>query len=317
MPKVSAIIPAYNRADFLPRSMGSVLNQTFRDLELVVVDDGSTDNTKAVVKEIARKDERVKYIWQPNFGGPAGPRNTGIKNARGKYVAFLDSDDEWMNTKVEEQVKVFENSSSDTGFVACNYLLKRGNSVVRYKLPIFANKRLFEKLLEHDFIGTATIVMIKKDILEEVGGFDENLECGEDTDLWLRIAEKYKFALATDFLAMYHSHSSNTLLRFQGMELARSTESILKKHRASCEKYPKAYGVRLRQVAANYCAAGQLTEGRKYYIQSIRFDPMNLKGWLSLLAASILGKSAFHIVSRLKFRLRQEARYKLHWNVMP
>lgn len=317
MPKVSAIIPAYNRADFLPRSIGSVLNQTFRDLELIVVDDGSTDNTKAVVEEFARKDNRVKYFWQPNFGGPAGPRNTGIKHASGKYVAFLDSDDEWMPTKVEEQVNLFEHSAVDTGFAGCDYTLQEGATIVTYKLPRFTKDTTFEKLLEHDFIGTATIVMIKNDVLDDVGGFDENLECGEDTDLWLRIAEKYKFALAPNILAAYHVHGNNTLMNFHAIDLAQSTESTLKKYAASCEKYPRAYSVRLRQLAANYCAAGELTKGRNYYKQSIKLDPINLKGWASLFATFLLGKSAFFIASRLKFWLRQALRFKLHWNVMP
>lgn len=317
MLKVSAIIPAYNRADFLPRSIESVLNQSLSDLELIVVDDGSTDNTKAVVEEFARKDNRVKYFWQPNFGGPAGPRNTGIKHASGKYVAFLDSDDEWLATKLEEQVRLFENSQANTGLVACDYLLEAGSTPVAYKLPQFERSGIFEELLKHDFIGTATVVMIKKEVLEDVGGFDESLECGEDTDLWLRIAEKYGFAHVTNLLALYHVHGNNTLLRFNAIDLAKSTESILNKHISTREKHRKGYGARLRQVAANYCTAGEFSKGRSYYVQAIKLDPANPKGWALLLATFLLGKWAFYVVSRLKFRIRQALRFKLHWNVMP
>lgn len=294
-----------------------MLNQTFRDLELIVVDDGSTDNTGGVVEDFSRKDSRVKYVWQSNFGGPAGPRNTGIRHAMGQYIAFLDSDDEWMPTKIEEQVKLLENSSPDTGFVGCDYLLKTGTMVAEYKLPRLKEDTVFEKLLEHDFIGTATIIMIKKSVLEDVGGYDERLKCSEDTDLWLRIAEKYRFALAENFLATYYAHGNNTLLRFNPLDLAESTESVLKKHIPSCEKHPKSYSRRLRQVAANFCTGGELTKGRSYYVQSIRFDPINLKAWYSLLATFVLGKLAFSIVARLKPQLRHRLRFKLHWNMKP
>ena len=94
LPKVSIIIPTYNRANLLPRAINSVLNQTFKDFELIIVDDGSTDNTRKVVKEFEEKDSRIKYIWQENFGGPAKPTNTGLKISKGKYIAFLDSDNE-------------------------------------------------------------------------------------------------------------------------------------------------------------------------------------------------------------------------------
>jgi len=317
MPKVSAIIPAYNRADFLPRSIGSVLNQTFRDLELIVVDDGSTDNTKEVVEEFSRKDNRVKYIWQPNFGGPAGPRNTGIKHATGEFIAFLDSDDEWTTKKIEEQISLFENSPVSIGFVGCNYFLKTPTMTAGYKLPLDADGEVFENLLKHDFIGTATIIMIKKGVFDDVGGYDEQLKCAEDTDLWLRIAEKYKFAFVDNFLAVYHVHGNNTLLRFNGLDLAESTESILKKHHVACENHPRAFSIRLGQVAANYCTEGKFKRGRNYYKQSIKFYPLNLKSWFSLITTFLFGKYVFRVVARLKFQLRHLLRFKLHWNMMP
>jgi glycosyltransferase involved in cell wall biosynthesis len=94
-PKVSVIIPTYNRADLLSRAIKSVIAQTYTNWELLVVDDGSTDNTKEVVKEFIKKDKRIKYLWEPNSGSPSKPRNFVAKNAKGEYIAFLDSDDEW------------------------------------------------------------------------------------------------------------------------------------------------------------------------------------------------------------------------------
>ena len=119
-PKVSIIIPTYNRAKLLSRAIKSVLDQTFKDFELIIVDDGSTDNTKGVVEEFQKKDSRIKYIWQENSGAPAKPKNTGIRQARGEYVAFLDDDDEWFPKKLEKQIELFEDN---IGFVGCNILI--------------------------------------------------------------------------------------------------------------------------------------------------------------------------------------------------
>ena len=105
-PKVSVIVPTHNRADLIEYSIRSVLAQTYPDFELLVVDNGSTDSTRSVVDGIG--DPRIRYIYQENSGGPAGPRNTGIRESRGEYVAFLDSDDLWVPTKLARQVEVLE-----------------------------------------------------------------------------------------------------------------------------------------------------------------------------------------------------------------
>jgi glycosyltransferase involved in cell wall biosynthesis len=103
-PKVSVIIPTYNRANLLPRAIKSVLNQTFQDFELIVVDDGSTDNTRKVVEEFQKGDSRVKYFYKEN-GGPGSARNFGLKNAKGNFVIFLDSDDMFLPYILEEEIE--------------------------------------------------------------------------------------------------------------------------------------------------------------------------------------------------------------------
>ncbi|MGB9592367.1 MAG: glycosyltransferase family 2 protein, partial [Candidatus Kryptoniota bacterium] len=112
---MSVIIPTYNRADLLPRAIRSVLAQTFTDFELIVVDDGSIDNTREVVDKFTHLDARVKYIWEPNSGRPAVPKNKGIENASGEYIAFLDHDDEWLPAKLEKQLILFNNIPGNVG----------------------------------------------------------------------------------------------------------------------------------------------------------------------------------------------------------
>ena len=107
-PLVSIIIPTYNRAEYLKRALKSVFSQTFKDFEVLVMDDGSTDNTLEIVESF--KEERIKYEWAENFGGPAAPRNRGLRFARGEYIAFLDSDDEWITDKIEKQFILLKKS---------------------------------------------------------------------------------------------------------------------------------------------------------------------------------------------------------------
>ena len=119
-PKVSIILPTYNRAYIIEKGINSLLNQTYQDFEIIIVDDGSTDNTEEIIKKLQEKDKRIKYIKLKTNKGAATARNIGIKAARGEYIAFQDSDDEWMHEKLEKQVKVLDTSSKEvvvyTGF---------------------------------------------------------------------------------------------------------------------------------------------------------------------------------------------------------
>jgi len=116
-PTVSVIISTYNRAYLIDRFIQSVLNQTYQDFELIVVDDGSTDNTEDIIRQFQEKDKRIKYIKHDKNKGGSAERNTGIKNSVGKYIAFQDSDDEWFPEKLEKQMEVFKNTSSKVGVV--------------------------------------------------------------------------------------------------------------------------------------------------------------------------------------------------------
>ena len=116
-PTVSVIIPTYNRAHLIDRSIQSVLNQTYQDFELIVVDDRSTDNTEDIIRQFREKDKRIKYIKHDKNKGGSAARNTRIKNSVGKYIVFQDSDDEWFPEKLEKQMKIFETASLEVGVV--------------------------------------------------------------------------------------------------------------------------------------------------------------------------------------------------------
>lgn len=207
-PKVSVIIPTYNYASFVGQAIRSVLNQTFTDYEIVVVDDGSTDETPNV---LAGFGDMIRVIRQENKGGSAA-RNAGIAAACGKYVAFLDADDQWKPCKLERQVAVLERDPG-VGIVFSDiqhwvngklvherYLKERG-----YKYP--ASGYIFENLLREGFIFTPTVV-VPKAVLDEVGGFDTTLRNCEDVDLWFRIVELYRGGYIDEPLVIRNQHGS-------------------------------------------------------------------------------------------------------------
>ncbi|MHB9155123.1 MAG: glycosyltransferase family 2 protein [Endomicrobiales bacterium] len=190
MPKVSVIIPAYNNGAYLPESIESVLRQTCRDLEILVVDDGSTDNTREVAQRYALKDPgRVRYVYQQNRG-PGAARNRGIAEARGEYLAFLDADDRWLSTKLEKQAAILD-SRPDTGLVYTDLLFFDNRHWIvghaserKYRLPR-GDITLF--FFFRYFMVTSS-VMVRAAVTRAAGLFREDIFVGEDYDYWLRVS---------------------------------------------------------------------------------------------------------------------------------
>ncbi len=212
-PKISVIIPTYNRGNLIQNTINSVLNQTFTDWELLVIDDGSTDNTKEIVQEFIKKDSRVKYFYEENSGCPSGPRNLGVENAKGEYVAFLDSDDEWFPTKLEKQLDIFTNSKNPKlGVVACYLYIKdnKTGKIVSKRDTYYMGNILNKLLMDTSLMFTSSCIMTKLSILKEVGPFDSRFKVSEDVDMWLRISELgYEFDYVPEYLLNYLVHGSN------------------------------------------------------------------------------------------------------------
>lgn len=213
--KVSVIIPTYNRAHLIERSIRSVLRQTYQDFELLIVDDGSTDNTKEIVESI--KDERIRYIRCDKNGGASKARNIGIQEAQYSYIAFQDSDDEWHPDKLEKQMQVMLEAPENMGLVYCEYHYNGLNGIddVCPDRAIPNEQKegdIFPQLLAGNMIGTPTILM-KKECFDEVGMFNEKFPCMEDYELVLRIARRYRIKFIPEVLmevyANYQSVTNN------------------------------------------------------------------------------------------------------------
>ncbi|MBA7515277.1 Undecaprenyl-phosphate 4-deoxy-4-formamido-L-arabinose transferase [subsurface metagenome] len=189
-PKVSVIIPTYNRAHLIGRAVQSVLNQTYQDFEIIVVDDGSMDDTEEVINEFQEQDKRIRYIRYEKNKGAAAARNTGIKASRGEYIAFQDSDDEWFPEKLNESMRII------TGHKDIDFIFSYGKIIKNKKIigdvgkahwvNNTSKKEVVIKLFMGNFIPTQG-VLVKKEKIIKVGGFDESFPSASDHELWLRL----------------------------------------------------------------------------------------------------------------------------------
>lgn len=208
-PLVSVIIPTYNREAFIAQAVQSVLNQTYTNIEIIVVDDGSTDNTREVLKEY---DRRITYIYQER-SERSGARNAGVRHSVGNYIAFLDSDDAWFPTKIEKQVHIL-NEKTDVGlvYVRVQFIDAEGNPYEgnsSWDEPV--REALYEDLMTHNVItGSLSAIMVRRECLDRVGLFDESMNICEDLDLYRRIANYYKFHKIDMPLVRIRIHPENT-----------------------------------------------------------------------------------------------------------
>jgi glycosyltransferase involved in cell wall biosynthesis len=179
---ISVIIPTYNRQDFLPKALDSVLEQTHCNFEVIIVDDGSTDGTKDMLRSY--NDKRIRYIFKHNQG-PAAARNSGIKAAKFSYIAFLDSDDWFAKEKLEIQLDRMEREPHYPISHTDEIWYRRGKLLNQKKKHHKPGGYIFERCLELCTVSMST-VMIRRELFENIGLFDESLPCCEDYDFWLR-----------------------------------------------------------------------------------------------------------------------------------
>lgn len=313
MSKVSVIIPTYNRAELIIETIQSVLDQTFDDFEIIVVDDGSTDNTKQVVDGF--KDSRIKYIYQENRG-VANARNNGIKASSGEYIAFLDSDDMWLPENLELKVKMLD-SHPDVALVSSDcYLIDDDTGATVHR---FWDKRPYDHLLEQ--VGgprqplalatllTPTAALIRRRVfVEEVGVFDESLRYSSDWDIWLRILPRLPIKMIDTPLAKYRKHKDRlTYGHSTGRYLAGVTV-LTKAIGDGCIPENDAKFLR-RKLAVKHMeygwfmiTKGEINLGRKKLLDSIKGNPWRIRTYF-FLAVSMLGKRGVIIFRRAKFLL--------------
>ena len=217
-PLVSVIIPVFNGERFLRETVASVLTQTINSLEVVVVDDGSTDGTPAIIEELAKSDTRVASLVQKNAGVSAA-RNLGYKHATGKYLAFLDADDIWMPDNLEQKIKKLE--SADFGLVHADVQsIDESGKIIQGEIMKGCEGDLLNGLLEwkRTQIPGPSSVLVKREVLEKIGLFDERLSTSADQDFFIRVAAQFKVGRVNRIASQYRVHSHNMHKNISRME---------------------------------------------------------------------------------------------------
>jgi glycosyltransferase involved in cell wall biosynthesis len=300
MPKVSVIIPTHNRAEYLRCAIESVLKQTFKDLEIIVVDDNSTDNTAEVVKRF--EDRQIKYIRKNANKGPSAARNTAISVSTGKYIAFLDDDDEWVPNKLQRQIELLDRCQPNICGVYSNRLVldKSTNQLISGNPQ--ADKlrgNLLYQLLTGSPIHTSTVLLRKK-CLDKVGFFDETMFYMEDRDLWIRLSVKWAFEYIDDPLSIAYVHKQGHLSESLAGQTA-GREKLLQRYNKLFSEDKKSWSKLHLLQGAQYCQLNNMQKGRKNILKGIKIDPLNFKAYLHLLS-SILGQSTY-LLLRKTFRI--------------
>ena len=213
-PKVSVIVPTYNRADRLERALNSIVSQTYQDFELIVVDDGSTDKTSQLMKSFPK----AQYFYIKKNSGVSKARNVGLAFAKGELICFLDSDDLWKEKKIQIQSLWLENNKDSQICYTDEIWVRNG---VRVN-PMNRHRKYSGDIFRHCLglcIVSPSSVMIRAKLFDEIGNFDESLPACEDYDLWLRIASKYAFHFIEEPLIIkYGGHSDQLSRKYWGMD---------------------------------------------------------------------------------------------------
>lgn len=219
-PLISVIIPTYNRAYILSKAIESVLNQTFKDFELIVVDDGSTDETPYLVSKYP-----LIYVRKPHKG-VSHTRNTGVLKAKGEFIAFLDSDDAFVKDKLEKQIKFFE-KNPDYKIVQTEEIWYKGERIINpKKIHQKAEGWFFDRAIKLCVVSIST-VLIKKEVFSEVGLFDEDFPVCEDYEFWLRVSLKMSVGLIKEYLVVKSGGRPDQLSAMKGLDYYR-TLALLK-----------------------------------------------------------------------------------------
>jgi glycosyltransferase involved in cell wall biosynthesis len=307
MGSVSVILPSFNRLDYLRAAVDSVFAQSFSDWQLIIADDGSDEPTRSYLGSL-QSDSRVALRWLAHSGNPAAVRNAGLAKARGAYVAFLDSDDVWLPSKLERQLASLKAQPQlRWGYTGYDRIdaggMARAYPGTRRWVP--HRGEIFESLLTLEAEVSTPAVLVERRLLEEVGGFDEGLLLFEDYDMWLRLAQRSAIDLIDEPLVRLRSHHEH----YSGgsVRTLESRVKLLDKMAALVGKHgPQALIGRLRAQSRLQLAGAQADVSRSQAIQTLKAGFQNCgtyrQWWTGLPKAALQLALPRAVLRRLRDR---------------
>ena len=281
-PLITVVIPTYNRAHLLDRAIRSVLDQSFRDWELVIADDGSTDDTARVVDAFG--DRRIRYVRRDQNGGNAAARNTGVTAARGPLVSFLDSDDEYLPHFLEEVAAAMESAPPHVGFawtgIARVSDSERGESYVSEEIwNPQSGESPYHLFLRDLRIGTNHGLTIKKECFAPVGAFDERIRAHVDKEFLIRLAAKFEFRVIPKILVRHHDHGGQRVSQ-NALDKAASNAVVIDVHERALREDPKLWVTWHQRAGVHFYQGGDKARGRRYMLRALRRAPLAPKLWV-------------------------------------
>lgn len=266
-PMVSVVLPTRNRSAMVGRAVSSVLDQTADDLELIVVDDGSTDDTEAVVGAI--DDPRLSYVRLDRHRGAAVARNTGLRRARGQFLAFQDSDDEWLPNKLELQLELLRQHSPEVGAVGGRYaVVDAGSMSAQISAPRLESGRDYEPELLEGPCCITPVWLIKRKLVFELGLFDERMPCLEDWDLMLRLSQRTGMRAVAENVLIKRGDGASL-----GADVSRrapAMEELLRRHGRRFLSYPRRHAGFCLELSYLLLATGQPVKAARYAARTLR-----------------------------------------------
>ena len=293
--QVSVIIPAFNAANTIIRAIDSVRQQNIGPIEIIVIDDGSADRTFDVVRDNIADGENIKILKMQQNIGVSAARNTGIRIAQGKYLAFLDADDIWLPAKLQKQIARMEEDPTIT-LVSCNsrlisesgVLLKEGH---RNRPPVEGTDA-WKTLLIYNFIPTPT-VLTRTAVVKALGGFDVSLAVGEDLDLWIRLGIQGRIAVLPDILINYYD-LAGSLMKRHNDRMATIVLPMLEKHftaqrqQLTRQEIRAIRGQRLFQMACDMFFAGAYMPSIPVFLKAAYLGTRPIKSLLYIPRAACM-----------------------------
>jgi glycosyltransferase involved in cell wall biosynthesis len=283
MPKVSVIIPTYNRAQYIAEAINSVLGQTYQDFEIIVIDDGSTDNTREVMENF--KDPRVKYIYQENRR-MSNARNAGINHSTGEYIAFLDSDDSFFEKAIEKGVQILDKHPEVSFCYGQSYFIDERGQILRPRRKGFerswvraGSEQIRDFFIHGNYISISAIA--RRSCLYEVGLFNPDFSSGsEDFDLWVRLAKRHSVAYIANpmYKSRIHSGAVSGGRKLDEVEQSNSRifEGVFNDPEVGhlfMDLRPESYFHLYLRLASYACAGGEMKGARQYLSRAFKICP--------------------------------------------